>query len=196
MAITPIATVTTLGQTIDEIRERTGTISEEESELYFLPLANLIHDAIVLVKDKQDPAAMRTFYTTEPVTVTETSNLVDLSVLDIASMMVDDISYYDSANGSATLFGILAFQNFKTIYSTAQMANMFLAYVGNIGQKMQLRTYRGSALMPAGTLTFGYIRNPKKTVVATEKLDCTEAMIRQAIEVVVQWVPQRLKVSQ
>jgi hypothetical protein len=195
MAQVPIATVTTLAQMMAEIRERTNTVSQEESELYDVPLVNLCHDAILLVKSKQDPKQMARFYATD-VTVTESSNLVDISTLDIASADPKDLMYLDTANGVALMITAAAFQNLKVIYSATDMAYMFIAYIASQGTtdpKFQIKTFRGSALVSPGTLSLVYLRNPAKQTTKTGKLDATEEMIREAIELVVQWVPDRLK---
>ena len=200
MTFTNIAAVATLGQAIDEIRERTGTISEEESELYFLPLANMLHDALLLVKSKQDPGTMKRIYLTEPASVNEVASLIDVSALDIASYQPEDLTYSDSVNGMATMMNVSDYESVLMIYPASTLDNLFIAYVGNVGGttdgKMQIRVYRGSGLTAPGTKKLGYIRNPIRQLTASGKMDATEQMVREAIEVVVGWVPQRLKGAQ
>jgi len=194
MAHVSIATVTTLGQVLDEIRERTDTISEEESELYRLPLANLFHDALLMIREQMPPEMMKDFYRTEPATVTETSNLVDISALDIWSTSPTDMTYYDSKNGVAAMMRQSQFDNMKTIYSTEGLANFFIAYVSNIvatNSKLQIRTFRGTALATDGTRKLGYIRNPVKVVTMSAYPDCSEGMIRPAIELTIKFVRER-----
>lgn len=205
MATVTLAAVTTLAQAIDEIRERTGSWSERESKLYRLALINLIHDALLLARDQiarsgpAQMAALREFYRTEPASTTEMANLVDISALDIwyeALTDPSDLLYIDASNGVANMMTMEEFENLKTIYTATMMAYFFCAMVANIGStdgKMQVRTYRGTSLNAMGTVRLGYPRNPVKRTIVTDKLDATETMIRQAIEIVVKWVPSRLK---
>lgn len=195
MSFVSIATQMTLGQTIDDVRERTNTISEEESELYRIPLVNMIHDAILSVrsviaqKDGIHQEMLKDFYWTEG-TVTEASNLVDISTLDIwwEGANFHELTYFDVNNGGATLMTQEKFNNLKTIYSDAMMANFFIGYPANIlatNNKFQIRTFRGSSLASAGALTLGYPRNPYKRTLNTDLMDATEEMMRTVVEMCV-----------
>lgn len=205
MSHVSIATITTVEQAIDEVRERTDTISEEESELYFLPMANMLHDAIIEVraafarKDQIYRTMLKDFYWSES-TVTEATNLVDISALDIwwDAVNVDELTYYDATNKSATMMTQAKYNDLKTIYSDAMMADFFLAYAANIlatNNKFQLRTFRGANLGAAGALTLGYPRNPVKRTQRSDFPDCTEEMLRDVIELLIKWVPTKLKVA-
>lgn len=203
MAHISIATQTSLDQAMEEVRERTGSWSEADSELYRLALANLIHDAILLVrgglarKDEAHRTELKNFYWTEAPETSETNNLIDISALDIWWDVagIKGLTLYDDANGTAKTLTQAEFIELKTIYTTEMMADFFFAYVANIAEKFQLKTFRGLNLNPIGTLTLGYPRNPVKGLEVANKLDCTEEMVREAIELVIKWIPERLRAA-
>ena len=177
MPFIPLAINTTLADFEAGIRKKRGALSEQESQLFTKQLGRVIYRALASIRKRYAPELNDKYWTDE--TVTESSNLINISALDVYDFTTVELS--DSTHGPFIFVGENEFSNLTTIYSAAQLANAMFAEISNIssgGNNAQhVRTYRGTNKTTPGTLTFSYCRNVKKPTSASEKLDLPEEFI-------------------
>lgn len=192
MAFIKLAVTTTLPVMQANVRKKTGTLSEEESELLKPELDNICHNAIVAVRTRYGKSLNGLYKTSE--TVTEASNLIVISTKDIFDIF--DMELYDGTHGQVPLLRTVQFNNLRTLY--AGETDALFAHISNIvatDNKLQIQTLRGSAVTTPGTLTLSYPRNPVKTVNSDtdKKLDLPEHLIPEAEDMAARAVLQLLK---
>ena len=132
------------------------------------------------------------FYSTT-VTVTEASNLINISTTDIAD--ANRLLLYDATHGKISIISETEFYGFLTLYSTTQLADAVFASISNIldtDNRLSLKTYRGTNKTTPGVLTFVYPRNPKKAA-DTDKLDLPEAYVPVAVDLATTMVFRKIE---
>ena len=188
MALTPIAINTSLGRFIAMMRMKSGTLEDQELEIFNLQAVDVAHYAICETAN----SVPKKKYQTSSI-VTETSNLIDLSTLDIADKDLVQMSLYDSTVGNIPLLEVQEFDKLRSRYTTAELVSTFFAKIDTTSDKLQIKTYRGANVVSPGTLTFTYIRNPFYQTSMTGMVDLPEELVPTAIEVATKHILEIVK---
>ena len=191
MAFINIATQTTLAIMKANVRSQSGTIVSQYSGLIEPQLEDICHLSIQFIRNYLGKF-LDQFYSTT-VTVTEASNLINISTTDIAD--ANRLLLYDATHGKISIISETEFYGFLTLYSTTQLADAVFASISNIldtDNRLSLKTYRGTNKTTPGVLTFVYPRNPKKAA-DTDKLDLPEAYVPVAVDLATTMVFRKIE---
>jgi len=183
MADKNLATTTTLAALKAIIRDRTGTLDVQDSDLIGTTLSNLIHQAITTVRTLAGPLLDLVYNTDATVMPDVTSKGIDISLFDIAN--VNLVSLYDVIHGPIPIYRVSLFNAMQKSYVNdtnalfGTITNMVTTGTDNV-LAIKLCVGSGVAL---GTLTFTYPRNPRKVVVDSEKIDIPEWCVQMVADI-------------
>lgn len=193
MAFVPVGVNTTLAQFKERVRAQSNTISPQESGVIEPELTNLIHAAVVQIRATLDKLVDQHYAITE--TVTEDSNLIDISTKDISD--INRITLYDATHGAVPLVTSSDFDSLLTVFKNTTLATEYLfGCVKNIlsggDNKLCIKTARGTSKATPGTLTLTYPRNPVKATLEAGKIDLPEKYIPAAQDLATTMVYRKL----
>jgi hypothetical protein len=186
MALTPLSINTDLKTFKANVRANTKTISVQQSQLLEPFLDDIVHNAVTSVRTEFSQQLANKYLMEAKSTdsdITETSNLIDISTLEVFD--VNSMDLRDATHGPIRFKSSTEFDNLRTIYSTTHLADALFARVVNVkatNNKIQIETYRGSNVTTAGNLTLTYERNAKKATADATKIDLPDEFMPLAIE--------------
>lgn len=182
-----LATTTTLAALKAIIRDRTGTLDVQDSELIDTTMTNLVHQAIMTVRTLAGPFLDLAYNTDTTVTAEVTSKAIDISAFDIADVNVISLygCLYDVVHGPIPIYGLSQFNAECKSYAnnpTALFATITNMVVTGNDKVLAIKLFVGSGVA-LGTLTFTYPRNPRKVVIETDLIDIPERYVQTVADI-------------
>jgi hypothetical protein len=189
MPTTPLAVNKTLALFTERVRGQTSTISEQESGINKLEMNNIIQSSVMFVRSLLGKV-VDGWYSTNA-TVTESSNNIGISTLDIAD--ISGLRLYDATHGSVPIVSDTEFDTFRTLYAgtTIVTEQMYARVTTTADAALKIQTVRGATKATPGTLTLTYPRNPIKATASASKIDLPEKYIPAAEDVAAMMVFRR-----
>lgn len=163
MAIVKLAVTTTLPIIEQRIRKKSHTLSAQQSKIISAQMEDIIHSALVNVRTLFGMYLDSVFST--DATVTESTNKIDISTLDIANY--NNLTLYDITHGPIPILETDQF--FQDKFNLSADTKLLIARVTRLtitgNDKLAIETVRGSTVSsPGNTITLVYPRNPIKTI--------------------------------
>ena len=194
MAFKKLATIHTRDYVVSQVEARAGMLDRQKSQMNDVELDAICHEAVLKVFDRiviQNPDALSFYRTDEE--ATEIANLIDISTQTIYRI----VGLYDSVNGK-----ILILESDDEFFDKklrfADKAVVIARYSNILAtdNKLQLQTFRGTGATTVGTLTFVYLRVPRKTTFDDSTgflpyLDVQDNLIPVVIDVAVEMLLNR-----
>jgi hypothetical protein len=174
----------TLGRAKAFIREQTGTLSQQESQIIDTQLTDLIHLSILSIRTLLDRIVEDFYKATQTITFgAASSGLCAGTPLTGTARPYDlkKVSLYDTTYKEIPIYNKRMFDAMRTVHTTASLTTLgaFAGIYSTAAGAVEIDAYVGNAAPAAATLT--YIRPVTKQTGDTATLDLPD-----------RWVPSML----